>query len=261
MSNKVRTEFRVLESEIRHGGSPESTIKRLEANKRTFYVRDTAYMTTLIYDHKEIVYPKKNNTFPPNQLWLFKSVRNDAEKLAEKIDSGKVEFVMPEKNPVNRTNFDYDDSFGQITGTDINSAYWTIAYNLGIISERTYQKAQITPDTKVTRLAALAILGRNMAYKKYENGVPIKDRKIIEGSKILQNFYKAIRYTCYQTMSNIADLLGEDFDAYRTDCIYYRDSPENRKKVYDYLDQYGFYYKQLEFDADGMEIDNKNELK
>jgi hypothetical protein len=49
-------------------------------------------------------------------------------------------------------------------------------------------------------------------------------------------------------MENLSQLLGDDFDAYRTDCIYYRDTPENRKKVYDYLDSHGFYYKQLEFE-------------
>jgi hypothetical protein len=41
--------------------------------------------------------------------------------------------------------------------------------------------------------------------------------------------------------------LGKDFEAYRTDCIYYRDTMENRKKVYAYLDERGFEYKQLVF--------------
>ena len=212
-------------------------------------MRETSYMTTLIYDNQEITYPKKNDKFPLNQLWIFRSVKSDAEKLAKDIDEGKVVFNMPEKYPVNRTNLQYDDSYGVLTGTDINSAYWTIARNLNIISEKTYQKAQ-GEDTKVTRLASLAILGRDMAFNEYEAGELKKDRRILTGNKALQSFYKAIRYTCYLHMNNIAEILGDDFDAYRTDCIYYRDTPQNRQKVYDYLDQYDFYYKQLEFDEE-----------
>jgi hypothetical protein len=43
-------------------------------------------------------------------------------------------------------------------------------------------------------------------------------------------------------------MLGGEFDAYRTDCIYYRNTPENITLVHDYLNQHGFFYKQLEFE-------------
>lgn len=241
--------FQIAERQIKFIGKPETLISTLKRNKRDFYLRSTTFMTTVIYDNKELIYPKRNNKFPINQLWLFRSVKSDAEKLAAKIDAGTVEFIMPERYPVNRTNLKYDDSYGELTGTDINSAYWTIARNLNIISENTYLKAQ-AEDTKVTRLAALAILGRDLAFQEYEAGELKKDRQIVNGSKALQNFYKAIRYTCYLHMNNIAELLGDDFDAYRTDCIYYRDTEENRQKVYGYLDQFDFYYKQLEFEEE-----------
>jgi hypothetical protein len=48
-------------------------------------------------------------------------------------------------------------------------------------------------------------------------------------------------------MGELSMVLGKDFEAYRTDCIYYRDTMENRKKVYAYLDERGFEYKQLVF--------------
>lgn len=244
-----KNEFQILNSEVRFAGKAENLISTLKRNKRSFYLRDTTFMTTVIYNNTEITFPKRNTQFPLNQLWIFRTVKANAEKLAREIDAGKVEFVMPEKQPTNKTNLKYDDSYGELTGTDINSAYWTIARNLGIISEQTYTKAQ-GDDSKVTRLAALAILGRDMAFQHYEGGDLKKDRRIVTGAKALQNFYKAIRYTCYWHMNNLAELLGADFDAYRTDCIYYRDTPENRKLVYDYLDGYGFYYKQLEFEEE-----------
>ena len=42
-----------------------------------------------------------------------------------------------------------------------------------------------------------------------------------------------------------ADLLGEDFICYKTDCIYYRDTAENRELVQSYLDSVGLEWKQL----------------
>jgi hypothetical protein len=174
-------------------------------------------------------------------------VRNDADKFAKRAENGEAQFVMPDKYPVNLTNYYYDDKVGKITGTDINSAYWTIARNIGVISNELYNKVN-KDEQKVVRLAALAILGRNMMYRKYHEGSKDKEPIIVEGSKTLKDFYRAIRYTCYQHMDTLAKMLGDDFDAYRTDCIYYRDTEANRQMVYEYLDSYGFMYKQLVFD-------------
>jgi hypothetical protein len=239
--------FNIFERDIKFGGNSQNLIKTLQRNKRDFFVRDTAFMTSLIYDGKEVVFTKKNSAFPANQLWIFQAVNKDALALAKRIEQGEVDFIMPERLPVNRTNFNYDDSVGEITGTDINSAYWTIANRLGVISDALYQKIQ-GDDTKVVKLAALAILGRDMAFNSFKEGEIIKDKSVVLGNKMLKEFYKAIRYTCYLHMNNIANLLGDEFDAYRTDCIYYRDTEENKQKVYAYLDEHGFYYKQLIFE-------------
>lgn len=239
--------FNILERDVKFGGNSQNLIKTLQRNKRDFYVRETAFMTSLIYDGKEVVFTKRNSAFPANQLWIFQAVNRDASALAKKIEAGEVQFEMPERLPVNRTNFNYDDSVGNITGTDINSAYWTIANRLGVISDALYQKLQ-SDDTKVVKLAALAILGRDMAFNQFKEGHIVKDKSVVQGNKMLKEFYKAIRYTCYLHMHNIAELLGNEFDAYRTDCIYYRDTEENKHKVYGYLDEHGFYYKQLVFE-------------
>jgi hypothetical protein len=240
-------EFKIVERNTKFGRTPEKVISLLERNKRNFYVRETSFLTTLIYDNREFVYTKRNNKFPSNQLWVFRMVRQNAEKFAERVERGDVEFVMPNKYPVNRTNFNYDDSVGEITGTDINSAYWTIAHRMGIITDDLYGKISSEP-YKVVRLAALAILGRDLIYKEYKDGLPIHDKKVVSGSKLLKEFYKAIRYTCYEHMHKLSELLGDEFDAYRTDCIYYRNTPENIKLVHDYLNEHGFFYKQLEFE-------------
>jgi hypothetical protein len=247
----------IVDKEARIRKSPIALVDKLSRNKRNFLVRETPFMTSLVYDGKEIIYTKKSMIFPPSQLWIFRNVKMDAEKFAKRVDDKEVRFVMPEKRQTNVTNPNYDDSYGVITGTDVNSAYWTIAMHYGIISQRTYEKAG-DDFYKVTRLAALAILGRTMLFKEYKEGKLQKEPKLLEGSKVIRDFYRAIRFKCYEHMSNIADLLGNDFDAYRTDCIYYRDTPENRQIVYDYLDAHGFNYKQLVF---GEEEEGKMKIE
>jgi hypothetical protein len=46
-------------------------------------------------------------------------------------------------------------------------------------------------------------------------------------------------------MNVIANLLGEDFICYKTDCIYYKDTEDNRKLVQAYFDAADLPWKQL----------------
>jgi len=133
----------------------------------------------------------------------------------------------------------------RITGTDLNHAYWRIAFNLGIISERTYTRG--LPDVfKEVRLAALSTLGGSKKYNKIVKGVITDSLFIIEGDEDLKKVYTLIRYTCYKYMTDIKKKLGKDFLCYKTDCIYYIDTKQNRKLVYDFLEKKDLLMKQLE---------------
>lgn len=246
MSNKQ--DLMVFDRMAKIRKSPLPLIDKLTRNGRSFMIRETPFMTTLLYDGQEIIYTKKSMVFPPSQLWIFKNVKRDAERFADAVEKGDVEFILPTKHPTNLTNMDYDETKGVITGTDLNSAYWTIAHQMGIIAPTTFVKAG-QEYHKVTRLAALAILGRTMSFKQYVDGKVLKEPVLIKANPLIKEFYRAIRYKCYEYMTELANLLGDDFEAYRTDCIYYRDSPENRQLVYDYLDSKSFDYKQLVYDA------------
>jgi hypothetical protein len=48
-------------------------------------------------------------------------------------------------------------------------------------------------------------------------------------------------------MYDLSMMLGDDFDSWKVDCIYYRDSPQNRKIVTEYFIAKDMLYKQLEF--------------
>ena len=70
---------------------------------------------------------------------------------------------------------------------------------------------------------------------------------INEGDEQKRMIYKYIRYFCYQMMYEISVMLGDDFDCWRTDCIYYRSTPENIKLVSDYFDSKNVTYKNLTY--------------
>jgi hypothetical protein len=44
-------------------------------------------------------------------------------------------------------------------------------------------------------------------------------------------------------------MLGEEFDCYKTDCIYYRDTEVNRKIVHDYFEEREMLFKQLVYSS------------
>jgi len=62
-----------------------------------------------------------------------------------------------------------------------------------------------------------------------------------------------VRYECYKYMVEMSMLLGREFFCYKTDCIYYRDTPQNRKIVYQYLNDQGLDYNQVIYDDENKE--------
>jgi len=232
------------------GTNGDLVIEKLKKQGKEFYFRKTNFITTIICDGENMVIPDRKSHFNPKQLWVFSKVKYDVKKFL----SNNPDWEPLTRMEVNRTNYDYDSSYGTITGTDIDSAYWTIAHNCGYISQYAYEKAAHR-QYKVARLAALAVLGRKTYFHKMQSdGLMVKNAVTFEPEDIqLYAVYRDIRYRCFAHMGDLADLLGDDFEAYRTDCIYYRDTIENRKKVYEYLDYHGFTYKQLEYGGEGTD--------
>lgn len=246
MSEKNKI-LEIIESSYKYGRSVVNLVSMLKRKDKDYYYRSTNFMTTVVYNGTEYIFPNRsNNGFPIKQLWVFKAVKHDAINFM-KLNPG---WEKPIFLPTNYYNGNYSGTSEELTGTDINSAYWIIAHKMGVISENTYLKATFE-EYKVVRLAALAVLGRTMAFHKFEKGIR-QPKPVLINPEIanLHYVYKAIRYYCYQIMKNIADILGDDFECYKTDCIYYKDTPENRKIVHEYLDNEGFTYKQLVYGDD-----------
>ena len=219
-------------------GSVDNYIKDLVSNKLSFSVRRASECTEILMDDKHIVFASQSN-FPKKKIYLFNNVKQQVSKWLKE----NVVFLPDEINSI-KYNYDYDTEEGTMCGTDLNHAYWRIAYLYGMINEKTYISGLDT-ECKALRLATLSVLGREKKFDSYENG-EIKQSYVYQKENVdLKNVFKFIRLTCFSFMKEASDLLGDDFFAWKTDCIYYRENLKNIKMVQDYFDQFNLTYKQL----------------
>ena len=219
-------------------GSVDNYIKDLVSKKLSFSLRKASECTEIIMDDKHIVFASQSN-FPKKKIYLFNNVKQQVSKWLKE----NVVFLPDEINSI-KYNYDYDTDEGTMCGTDLNHAYWRIAYLYGMINEKTYISGLDT-ECKALRLATLSVLGREKKFDSYENG-EIKQSYVYQKENVdLKNVFKFIRLTCFSFMKEASDLLGDDFFAWKTDCIYYRENLKNIKMVQDYFDQFNLTYKQL----------------
>ena len=219
-------------------GSVDTYIKDLVSKKLSFSVRRASECTEILMDDKHIVFASQSN-FPKKKIYLFNNVKQQVTKWLKE----NVVFLPEEINSI-KYNYDYDTDEGTMCGTDLNHAYWRIAYLYGMINEKTYI-AGLDTDCKALRLATLSVLGREKKFDNYEKG-EIKESYVYQKENVdLKNVFKFIRLTCFSFMKEASELVGDDFFAWKTDCIYYRENLKNIKMVQDYFDQYNLTYKQL----------------
>jgi len=224
----------------------------LQKSSEKYLVREGSECSELIFDGFHNIYASGRNNFPSKLICLFNMVKKNVKKYLEV--NGDV--VLPEKKDTSVFNYYYDHDKGKITATDLNHAYWRIAYVKGYISEKTYEKG-LPDEGKAVRLASLSTLGREKKYNVYEGNKQIDCVILQDKDENLRKVYDDIRLSCFYMMYELSVLLGDEFDCYKTDCIYYRDTPENRKLVHDYFNFKGMLFKQLVYE-DEEEIENQN---
>ncbi len=217
---------------------------RMKEQKADGYLKEGTFTNELVWGNYSYIFSKmpikKQNIFKKG-MFLFGMVRKDVKIYLQTND-----IKLPKQyRQIEYTGEINEDILGKVTGTDLNHAYWRIAYNLGIISDRTYEKG-LNDDFKAIRLAALSTLGAKKKYRIIKNGMITDQYHIVDGDEELRKVYTLIRYTCYKYMAQIKKILGYDFLCYKTDAIYYIDNKENRKKVKSFFIEKDLLMKQLE---------------
>lgn len=221
--------------------SCDRTYKRLVGGKHNFLIRKGSEVNQIIFGKNHYLFATENRNFPKSKLYLFKMVNDDVKKF---IDNNPFIDLLPQKK-TQEFNLEYDIEKGNLTGTDLDHAYWRIAYVKGYISKNTYEHGVKDEKSKTIRLATLGVLGTEQKFDRYQNGEYIETVVHRRENKPMKQVYKDIRLTCFYMMYELSILLGEDFESWNTDCIYYRDSVENRKLVHDFFDMHNMLYKQL----------------
>jgi hypothetical protein len=219
-------------------------LNRMSNQKADGYLKKGTFSTELVWGNYSYIFSnlnvEKQKAFKKG-MFLFGMVRKDVK---DYLKEHKVK--LPTKNRQIEYNGKINEEIlGKVTGTDLNHAYWRIAFNLGIITERTYLKG-LSDEFKSVRLAALSTMGAKKRYQIIKDGVLTNDFYVVEGVQEYQEVYTLIRYTCYGYMANLKKMLGKDFLCYKTDAIYYMDTKANRTKVEKYLKEKDLLMKQLE---------------
>jgi hypothetical protein len=213
---------------------------KLVKGKGNFLVRFGSECNELIFDNVHNVFSTANKNFDNKLLCLFNMVQIDVNKflaIYPYID-------IPPKVNTCEFNYKYNDEIGTLTATDLDHAFWRIAYVKGYITKKTYTKG-LPSSGKAIRLASLSVLGRGKKYDRYVNGEFVEKVVAKKSDETLQKVYVDIRYSCYYMMYELSQLLKDDFESWKTDCIYYRDTPENRTIVHNYFEEREMLFKQL----------------
>jgi hypothetical protein len=214
--------------------------KKLVVGKGNFLIRFGSECNELIFDNVHNVFSTENKNFDNKLLCLFNMVLIDVKnflKINPYID------IPPKVNTI-EFNYNYNDEIGTITATDLDHAFWRIAYVKGYITKKTYTKGLPTSG-KAIRLASLSKLGNGKKFDRYVNGEFVEQIVAKKSDATLQKVYVDIRYSCYYMMYELSQILKDDFESWKTDCIYYRDTPENRTIVHNYFEEREMMFKQL----------------
>ena len=223
--------------------SEDFILNRMIKDKANGLIKRGTFTNEIVWGAYSYIIPcmtKKKQVAFKKGMFLFGMVRKDVNAYLK--DN---EIRLPKRYGQIEYNENLEDIPNNVTGTDLNHAYWRIALNLGIISERTYYKG-LNDEFKEVRLAALSTLGGKKKYQKIRNGVITDEFFVVEGDEDLRKVYTLIRLTCYRYMTQVKKILGNDFLCYKTDCIYYIDNKTNRKKVIDFFEEKDLLMKQLE---------------
>lgn len=224
---------------IKGTGSEPAILKNMAHYKENGYLRSSMMGSEIIWGDAKFKIPSKEGRKNQSSMVIFSMVSRNALTYLKTHSLKKTKYLPSEK--WNNRFLNYEN----IIGTDINSAYWEIAYQLGVITEKTHSKGELQITNKAILLASLAALGSDKSYQVIRDGQLVNEYVVLKGNDQLKEVYKKIRLRCFKYMDDLAALLGNDFVCYKTDCIYYRHTQANVQKVRDYMDSKGFTFKMV----------------
>lgn len=201
----------------------EKHLKVAKKFRKDFKIRQSPNYSEMIFTNAEqkLIFNDKSEF--KKGLFMFGLVKRDVTEYLKEKGTVFIETALP----VNYANRNYDKT-NKTIGIDLDHAYWRVAYLNGYISKKTYKKGLDKDIPKAIKLATLSCLGRSRSYDVYKNGA-YSHTQSTESNSDLIDLYNNIRQMTYQVMKEISISLDNDFYCWKTDCIYFKDTIENRK--------------------------------
>ena len=147
-----------------------------------------------------------------------------------------------------------------LVSIDINDCYWQTAYNLGFITQKTFDKGLTKKEWKVGRNASIGSLCKTETIVTFKDGVVARDsfgklkKRVIRRDENHQHIRHNIIGFVYDMFIELADILGEDFYMVLTDCVF--TTMRKKKIVEDFFKSKGYSSKSKVFEFINL---NRNE--
>jgi len=208
-------------------------------------VKDKIYIKTLnkidiingtIID-SYIIQNEKEKGYSDNDKRLFKKVLYDAKKY---VSSGWYHDYIENEAYSFANKYGIEKNVNkEIVAIDINNCYWQTAYNIGVISEKTYNFGLQFCDKKV-RNATIGYLNVKSYLYKNENGKDILIREYVKDITYARN---DIIMKVYEVAKKISNKLKDDLCFFFTDCFYITKDDKAINEVINILKKYKYEYK------------------
>jgi len=233
LKNKKKVNYYI----IRKGKISDDFYNNLVKNKT--YVK-TLNRIDVINDtiiERYMIKNEKNTQYSDNDKRLFKKVLFDAKKY---VSSGwYYDYIEDEA-------YSFCNKYGiekninkEIVAIDINNCYWQTAYNIGVISDKTYNFGLQYCDKKV-RNATIGYLSVKSYLYKNENGKDILIREYVKDITYARN---DIIMKVYEVAKKISNKLKDDLCYFFTDCFYVTNDDKVINEVINILNKYKYEYK------------------
>ena len=200
------------------------------------------------------------------------SVINNGYFISNSVKKDVANWLADENNTLVERNRDYveqkfaleniENNIGKMLLTiDINDCYWQTAYNMGYITQKTYEKGLEKKAWKVGRNASIGSLCKTEMVTTYKNGMIVRGedkrlkRKIIHRDERYQHVRHTIIGFVHDTFMDLAKQLGEDFFMFLTDCVF--TSIEQKDFVEDFFKGYGYKCKYKTFEFMGLDREDR----
>lgn len=219
---------------------PDGTLFKLNLTGVEYFYRDFKETCYIVQQDRCFTFAK-NKAFNRG-LFLFGLVKKDFDKWLSRNPEPKFEdFYPPTRIKTVQT---------ELTPIkyDIDHAYWRIAFLKGYISEGTYKhgiRLKNEDDAfKKLYCMALSVQGQRKVLHGYRNKVRTGTTFVIEKDPMHAEIYKDIRHSTHKIISDLADILWDDFLQYNVDCITFI-RQKNCKKVESYFKKQNLTFKKL----------------